>query len=103
MTVLTNHIAGGLTEGGSVDQENVENYSKTTTSGYSSGVGNHDQVPIANISCSSSGTGYSSVRSQSGVSYNRYTNNMSANQNTDNYQVRKILMVSTTGLLMEIF
>ena len=31
--------AGGLTEGGSVDQENVENYSKTTSSGYSSGVG----------------------------------------------------------------
>ena len=36
----------------------------------------------------SSGSGYSSVRSQSGVSYNRYaTNNISPNQNTDNYQV----------------
>ena len=34
-----------------------------------------------------SGSGYSSVRSQSGVSYNRYSNMTTTNQTTDNYQV----------------
>jgi len=65
--------AGGLTDaGGNIDQENVENYSKTQqTSAYTSG------------------SGYSSIRSQSGVSYNRYSSaniKSEPNQNTDNYQ-----------------
>jgi len=68
--------AGGLAEPGNVDQENVENYSKTQhsqqSSAYSSGIG----------------SGYSSIRSQSGQSYNRYssTNMTTPMQNTDNYQ-----------------
>lgn len=69
--------AGGLAETGNIDQENVENYSARVkaeagqaSTAYSSGVG----------------SGYSSVRSQSGVSYNRYSNMTTTNQNTDNYQ-----------------
>merc|ERR550532_3444937 len=71
--------AGGLAETGNVDQENVENYSARVKAesgsqgqgtAYSSGVG----------------SGYNSVRSQSGVSYNRYSNMATTNQTTDNYQ-----------------
>lgn len=66
---------GGLeSDSRNVDQENVENYSKTLTgssSGYSSGFG----------------SGYNSVRGQSGVSNNRFPGaDISSNQTTDNYQ-----------------
>jgi len=63
--------AGGLSE--PVDQENVENYSKSGPtqpgSGYTSGIG----------------TGYSSVRAQSGVSNQRYSA-LTSTDSTDNYQ-----------------
>jgi len=63
--------AGGLSE--PVDQENVENYSKTgptqASSGYSSGLG----------------TGYSSARAQSGVTNQRYST-LTSTDSTDNYQ-----------------
>jgi len=68
-----------LAEPDNVDQENVENYSKTQ----------HSQPPSAYSS--GIGSGYSSIRSQSGQSYNRYSSNNMTNmttpmQNTDNYQ-----------------
>jgi len=63
--------AGGLSE--PVDQENVENYSKSGPtqpgSGYTSGIG----------------TGYSSVRAQSSVSNQRYSA-LTSTDSTDNYQ-----------------
>lgn len=63
--------AGGLSE--PVDQENVENYSKSgstqASSGYTSGIG----------------TGYSSVRAQSSVSNQRYST-LTSTDSTDNYQ-----------------
>lgn len=66
---------GGLeSDSRNQDQENVENYSKTLTgssSGYSSGIG----------------SGYNSVRGQSGVSNNRFAGaSISSSQATDNYQ-----------------
>jgi hypothetical protein len=68
---------GGLeSESRNIDQENVENYSNTVTGSSSS-----------YSSSGFAGSGYSSVRSQSGVSNNRFSEaSISSNQTTDNYQ-----------------
>merc|ERR550532_3948409 len=73
--------AGGLADTGNVDQENVENYSARVKA--ESGISSQGQGTAYS---SGVGSGYSSVRSQSGVSYNRYSNMATTNQTTDNYQ-----------------
>ena len=81
---------GGLeSDSKNVDQENVENYSNTVPG--SSGFGERCFFISTEISLQlfpSPGSGYNSVRSQSGVSNNRFAEaSISSSQATDNYQV----------------
>ena len=81
-----------------MDQENVENYSKSgptqASSGYTSGIGEFYSVEVAKFYAGYlSGTGYSSVRAQSSVSNQRYST-LTSTDSTDNYQVGGGLVLS---------
>ena len=97
--------AGGLSE--PVDQENVENYSKSgstqASSGYTSGIGNLGSGEVERVTYFLfTGTGYSSVRAQSSVSNQRYST-LTSTDSTDNYQVGGTVLTYQCGLLFKLY